>query len=67
MTFQEAYKALAKHTYSAHRKYAEKPQFIIIFASDMDKAKEKAQKYFKTSLISVERVNATEDFQIYEV
>jgi len=62
----EAYQTIAKHVYEAHRLYGGDRQ-IIILADNINEAKEKAQKAFGISMVSVNPIVSTIDPQVYEI
>lgn len=65
------YAEIAKHIFKACRTYAFEYEPIIIFADTLEEAKEKAKKYFKTTVaepfITVKELIPTEDNTIFEV
>lgn len=63
MTIEQAYNIIGKHIYTARSTREEK--IIVILADTTSEAVEKAQEYFGLSCVSVERVQTTNDPQIY--
>lgn len=66
MNKEEAYHIIGKHIYAARLKYEEE-KVVIILADTMAEATEKACMFFGLSCVSVEKVQKTNDPQIYEV
>jgi hypothetical protein len=66
MTNDEAYAAIAKHTFVAYRKYEGDKQ-IIVFATNIDEAEYIAKKVFDTSSVFVKPISSTANPQVFEV
>ena len=66
MTNDEAYAAIAKHTFVAYRKY-EGDRQIIVFATNIDEAENIAKKVFDTSSVFVKPISLTANPQVFEV
>lgn len=66
MTNDEAYAAIAKHTFVAYRKY-EGDRQIIVFATNIDEAENIAKKVFDTSSVFVKPISLTANPQVFEI
>ena len=64
MNRKDAYRTIGKHIYTARLKH-EGDKIVVILADTTSEATEKAQEYFGLSCVSVERVQETNDPQIY--
>lgn len=64
MNKKEAYHTIGKHIYTAQLT-CEGDKIVVILADTMSEAAEKAQEYFSLSCVSVERVQETNDPQVY--
>ena len=62
---QKAYHTIGKHIYTARLKYGG-DKIVVILANTISEATEKAQEYFGLSCVSVNRVQGTNDPQVYE-
>ncbi len=66
MTNDEAYVAIAKHTFVAYRKYEGNRQ-IIVFATNIDEAEYIAKKVFDTSSVFVKPISSTANPQVFKI
>lgn len=64
MNREDAYRTIGKHIYTARLKYGG-DKIVVILADATSEATEKAHEYFGLSCVSVERVQETNDPQIY--
>ena len=62
----QAYRTIAQHVFSAHRKY-EGGKVLAILADDIREAEKLAMMEFGTSSVFLTRVVPTADPQVYEV
>lgn len=66
MSKAEAFNIIAKHIYVARRMYAG-DKTIIILAYSLNEAKEKAFEYFGTQTNHVNKLDSTDDPQVFEI
>lgn len=64
MTIEQVYNIIGRHIYTARLKYGG-DKIVVIIANTASEAEKKAQEYFGLSCVSVERVQETNDPQIY--
>lgn len=66
MEKDRAYRTIARHLFKAHLKY-ERSRVLIILASSVEDATEKAVAAFGLDSVFVKRLDPTADPQVYEV
>lgn len=66
MNREKAYNIMSKHVFIAHLEY-DSSKDIVIIADTLDEAKQKAQKFYGLSSVSVDELHETYDSQIYEI
>lgn len=62
----KAYRIIAKHVFTAHRKYGGS-ETLIILADGFEEAEKKARVVFGLNNVVVKQIDPTEDPQVYEI